>query len=120
MANAWMNHVRNFRQRNSKLSYREVLRQARKTYGGGVEGNTRSIVAKNAGIVGGGVEGNTRSIVAKNAGIVGGGIEGDIRSMVAKNAGVVGGRRSRRGGKCGSITNPCRGKGGSRTRRSRR
>ena len=119
MANAWMNHVRNFRQRNSKLSYREVLKQARRTYVGGVEGNTRSIVAKNAGIVGGGVEGNIRSIVAKNAGIVGGGILGDTRSMVAKYATVVGGR-SRRGGKCGGITNPCRGKGGSRTRRSRR
>ena len=103
MANAWMNHVRNFRQRNSKLSYREVLKQARRTYGGGVEGNTRSIVAKNAGIVGGG-------------------ILGDTRSMVAKYATVVGGRRTRRGGgKCGQGHKPCPPKrGGSRTRRSRR
>lgn len=67
-----MNHVRNFRRRNSKLSYREVLKQARKTYGGSVEGNTRSIVAKNAGIVGGGVLGDTRSMIAKYATVVGG------------------------------------------------
>ena len=55
MANSWLNHVRNFRQRNSKLSYRDVLKQARKTYGGGdgFEGDTRSMVAKNAGTVGG-------------------------------------------------------------------
>jgi len=72
MANAWMNHVRNFRQRNSKLSYREVLKQARKTYGGGIEGDTRSVVAKNAGIIGGGIEGDTRSVVAKYASAVGG------------------------------------------------
>jgi len=51
MANSWMNHVRNFRQRNSKLSYRDVLKQARKTYGGGVEGDIRSMVTKNAGTV---------------------------------------------------------------------
>lgn len=102
-----MNHVRNFRQRNSKLSYREVLKQARRTYGGGVEGNTRSIVAKNAGIVGGGVEGDMRSTVAKHAGIVGGGIEGDMRTTVAKYASVVGGRRKTKGKR-------------SRTRRSRR
>lgn len=94
MTNSWMNHVRNFRQRNSKLSYREVLKQARRTYGGGIEGNTRSIVAKNAGIVGGGVE-------------------GDMRSTVAKYASVVGG--TRRGGKP-----KCPKRGGSRTRRSRR
>ena len=53
MANAWMNHVRNFRKRNSKLSYRDVLSQARRTYGGGIEGETRSMVARNAGTVGG-------------------------------------------------------------------
>ena len=94
-----MNHVKNFRKRNSKLSYREVLKQARRTYGGGVEGNTRSIVAKNAGIVGGGVEGDMRSTVAKHAGIVGGGIEGDIRTTVAKYAGIVGGRRKTKGRK---------------------
>ena len=60
MANAWMNHVRNFRQRNSKLSYRDVLRQARRTYGGGIEGETRSMVAKNAGTVGGRKRSKTR------------------------------------------------------------
>jgi hypothetical protein len=102
MANAWMNHVRNFRQRNSKLSYREVLKQARRTYGGGVEGNTRSIVAKNAGIVGGGIEGDMRSTVAKHAGIVGGGIEGDMRTTVAKYASVVGGRRKTKGKRSGT------------------
>lgn len=53
MPNAWMNHVKNFRRRNSKLSYREVLKQARKTYGGGVVGDTRSMVAKYASAVGG-------------------------------------------------------------------
>ena len=52
--NPWMNHVKNFRNRNTKLSYREVLRQAKKTYGGGVVGDTRSLVAKYATAVGGG------------------------------------------------------------------
>jgi hypothetical protein len=51
--NTWMNHVKNFRNRNSKLSYREVLRQARKSYGGGIVGDTRSLVAKYATAVGG-------------------------------------------------------------------
>ena len=51
--NPWMNHVKNFRNRNSKLSYREVLRQARKSYGGGIVGDTRSLVAKYATSVGG-------------------------------------------------------------------
>jgi hypothetical protein len=51
--NPWMQHVKNFRQRNSKLSYREVLKQARKSYGGGVVGDTRSMVAKYASTVGG-------------------------------------------------------------------
>lgn len=97
-----MNHVRNFRQRNSKLSYREVLKQARKTYGGGVEGNTRSMIAKNAGIVGGGIEGDTRSNVAKHATVVGGGIIGDTRSMVAKYATVVGGKRKTKGKRSGT------------------
>ena len=54
MPNAWMTHVKNFRKRNSKLSFREVLKQARKTYGGGVVGDTRSMVAKYASTVGGG------------------------------------------------------------------
>ena len=62
MANSWLNHVRNFRQRNSKLSYRDVLKQARKTYGGGdpISGDTRSMVAKNAGTVSGPMNGGKR------------------------------------------------------------
>jgi hypothetical protein len=60
MANSWMNHVRNFRQRNSKLSYRDVLKQARKTYGGGIEGDSRSMITKNAGTVSSSMNGGRR------------------------------------------------------------
>lgn len=53
--NAWLQHVKRFRQRNSKMSYRQVLREARKTYGGsGIVGYSDSVVARDAGRVGGG------------------------------------------------------------------
>jgi hypothetical protein len=52
--NRWMQHVKNFRKRNSKMSFRQVLKEAKKTYGGGVVGYMDSNVARNAGRVGGG------------------------------------------------------------------
>jgi hypothetical protein len=53
--NAWMQHEKRFRQRNSKMNYRQVLREARKTYGGnGIVGYSDSVVARDAGRVGGG------------------------------------------------------------------
>ena len=72
MANSWMNHVKRFQQRNSNMSYREVLKQARKSYGGGIVGDSRSMVAKYATKLGGGIVGDTRSMIAKYATTLGG------------------------------------------------
>jgi len=34
MPNAWLNHVRQFRKQNRHLSYKQLLKQAKNTYGG--------------------------------------------------------------------------------------
>jgi hypothetical protein len=55
MPNAWLDHVSQFRKKNSALSYKDLLQQARKSYkGGAVEPYVESGgVARYASTVGG-------------------------------------------------------------------
>ena len=55
MPNPWLAHVKQFRKKNSALSYKSLLQEARKSYkGGGVEPYSESGgVARYASTVGG-------------------------------------------------------------------
>jgi len=81
MANAWMQHLKNFRKQNSHLSFKQLLTEARKSYqgGNGVTGVTgvtgyegKSIASRAMTLRGGnGVVGNTPMSLANTAGLIG-------------------------------------------------
>jgi len=72
--NGWLNHVKRFQKRNANMSYREVLKQARKTYNGGGEG----------------VIGDSRSLISKYASALTGGTGSDVDPTIFKETGPVG------------------------------
>jgi hypothetical protein len=83
MPNAWMEHVRQFRKQNRHLSYKQLLSEAKNTYGGGPVGN------------------DSPSSLTQSSSRVGGGVTGyESPSSLTRSASKVGGkrRRSRRGG----------------------
>lgn len=83
MPNAWMEHVRQFRKQNRHLSYKQLLSEAKNTYGGGPVGN------------------DSPSSLTRSSSRVGGGVTGyESPSSLTRCASKVGGRRSRsrRGG----------------------
>jgi hypothetical protein len=84
--NAWLNHVRQFRKQNRHLSYKQLLSQARKTYGG--DGLDSVLQAAKTG---------TPGAPAPVPGLTsGGGVTGfESRSSLTRSASTVGGRRSR-------------------------
>jgi hypothetical protein len=104
MANKWLTHVRNFRKKNSHLSYKQLLSEAKHTYGGGVVGNeSRSSLTRSATRVGGGVAGNeSRSSLTRSATRVGGSNLGNLlktSTNTLKNVGMklkMGGKSRRR------------------------
>ena len=52
--NSWNRHLKSFRRRNKAMNLEEVLKEARKSYKGGVTGvESSSLLAKNASSVGG-------------------------------------------------------------------
>ena len=54
MPNAWLNHVRQFRKQNRNLSYKQLLKQARNTYGGnGLDAAMKMLGQKRGGSVNG-------------------------------------------------------------------
>jgi len=77
MPNAWLNHVRQFRKQNRNLSYKQLLKQARNTYGGETKPTTGTSSAMNMlsklGMKGGSVNGmESRSSLTRMATRVGG------------------------------------------------
>jgi hypothetical protein len=106
MANKWLTHVRNFRKKNSHLSYKQLLSEAKHTYGGGVAGNeSSSSLTRSATRVGGGVAGNeSRSSLTRSATRVGGSNLGNLlktSTNTLKNVGnamksKIGGKSRRR------------------------
>jgi hypothetical protein len=83
MPNAWMEHVRQFRKQNRHLSYKQLLSEAKNTYGGSPVGN------------------DSPSSLTRSSSRVGGGVTGyESPSSLTRSASKVGGRRSRhrRGG----------------------
>jgi hypothetical protein len=87
MPNAWMEHVRQFRKQNRHLSYKQLLSEAKNTYGGSPVGD------------------ESRSSLTRSSSRVGGGVTGyESPSSLTRSASKVGGRRrrsrsrSRRGG----------------------
>jgi hypothetical protein len=84
MTNAWMEHVRQFRKQNRHLSYKQLLSEAKNTYGGGPVGN------------------DSPSSLTNSASRIGGGVTGyESPSSLTRSASKVGGRR-RRGSRRGS------------------
>jgi hypothetical protein len=80
MPNAWMEHVRQFRKQNRHLSYKQLLSEAKNTYGGGPVGN------------------DSPSSLTRSSSRVGGGVTGyESPSSLTRSASKVGGRRSRHG-----------------------
>ena len=79
MSNAWLNHVRQFRKNNRHLSYKQLLSQAKNTYGGGddpkppMSGLQSAMQSLKAMTSGGGVTGfESRSSLTRSASTVGG------------------------------------------------
>jgi hypothetical protein len=87
MPNAWLNHVRQFRKQNRHLSYKQLLKQAKNTYGG-VEEEKQS---RRGGMHGGidGVDAAMKLLGQKKGGSVTG---MESRSSLTRMATRVGGR----------------------------
>jgi len=92
MANAWMAHVKQFRKQNPGLQFKELLKQARKTYQGGAS-YLDSGVASNAAKFGGEPVSFISSGVAANAGKVGGDPSAYESNNLASRSAKFGGRR---------------------------
>ena len=87
MPNAWMEHVRQFRKQNRHLSYKQLLSEAKNSYGGGPVGN------------------DSPSTLTKSASHVGGSVVGyESPSSLTRSASKVGGSRRRRGSRRGGST----------------
>ena len=97
MPNRWMNHVRQFRKQNRHLSYKQLLQEAKKTYGGSpVAMESRSTLKHST--LGGGVVGYEKaSMLTRSASRVGGGPDiMKLASQATKAMSRGGSRKSRR------------------------
>lgn len=97
MPNAWLNHVRQFRKNNRNMSYKQLLKHAKNSYGGGNQMNQQNQQNQNQS---GGVEPPTGLGAVQNmirSMTKGGGVTGfESRSSLTRSASSVGGRRSRK------------------------
>jgi len=96
MPNRWMNHVRQFRKQNRHLSYKQLLQEAKKTYGGSPVGMESRSTLKHSTLGGGVVGYEKSSMLTRSASRVGGGP--DIMKLAAQATKAIsrGGRKSRR------------------------
>ena len=95
MSNAWLNHVRQFRKNNKNMSYKQLLKHAKNSYGGA--NNQMNQQNQNSQQGGedkpvptglGAVQNMIRSMTQ------GGGVTGfESRSSLTRSASSVGGRR---------------------------
>ena len=98
MPNAWLNHVRQFRKQNRHLSYKQLLKQAKNTYGGEVISSTGKPPMTRRGGGESGLDAAMKMLGQKR----GGSVQGfESRSSLTRMATRVGGRsrktrRSRR------------------------
>jgi len=122
MPNAWMEHVRQFRKQNRHLSYKQLLKEAKNSYGGGPVG-VESHSSLKSSRVGGGITGDeSRSSLTRSATRVGGGVTGyESPSSLTRSASRVGGKRRRGGSTLKQLNNLFKGTlGGRKSRRRRR
>jgi len=105
MPNAWLNHVRQLRKNNRNMSYKQLLKHAKNSYGGGPETETKSPMGQNqqnqqnqqsqggtppTGL--GAVQNMIRSMTRG-----GSAVQADFaRSSLTRSATTLGGRRSRK------------------------
>ena len=90
MPNAWLNHVRQFRKQNRHLSYKQLLNQAKNSYGGATQNQNQSggEEVKTAPTGMGAAMNMIRSMTQ------GGGVTGyESRSSLTRSATTLGGRR---------------------------
>ena len=85
MPNAWLNHVRQFRKQNRHLSYKQLLKQAKNTYGG------EPMQSRRGG--GDGLDAAMKMLGQKRGGSVNG---MESRSSLTRMATRVGGRSRRK------------------------
>jgi len=94
MPNAWLNHVRQLRKNNRNMSYKQLLKHAKNSYGGGPETETKS--QQNQGGTPptglGAVQNMIRSMTRG-----GSAVQADFaRSSLTRSATTLGGRRRSR------------------------
>jgi len=99
MPNAWLNHVRQFRKNNKNMSYKQLLKHAKNSYGGAPEDEKMNQM--NQQNQSGGDEKPTNGMSAVQNMIRsmtrGGSYNGmESRSSLTRSASSVGGRRSRK------------------------
>jgi hypothetical protein len=96
MPNAWLNHVRQLRKNNRNMSYKQLLKHAKNSYGGGPETETKSPMGQQSqggtpptGL--GAVQNMIRSMTQG-----GSAVQADFsRSSLTRSATTLGGRRRR-------------------------
>jgi len=89
MPNAWLNHVRQFRKQNRHLSYKQLLKQAKNTYGG----ETKDPVMQSRRGGGDGLDAAMKMLGQKRGGSVTG---MESHSSLTRMATRVGGRSRRK------------------------
>lgn len=91
-----MNHVRQFRKQNRHLSYKQLLQEAKKTYGGSPVGMESRSTLKHSTLGGGVVGYEKASMLTRSASRVGGGPDIMKLATQATKSFSRGGRKSRR------------------------
>ena len=125
MPNAWLNHVRQFRKNNRHLSYKQLLSQAKNSYGGGPSDPMQQNQRQQGGedppaAPTSSLQSAMQSLRSMTRG---GGVTGfESRSSLTRSASTVGGRRrSSRSSRSSQSSQSSRTSRSSRkTRRSRR
>lgn len=104
MPNAWLNHVRQFRKNNKNMSYKQLLRHAKNSYGGANNQMNQNQMNQQNQNQSGGVEPGPPSTPTSGPTAIqnmlrslsGGSYQGmESRSSLTRSASSVGGRRSR-------------------------
>ena len=98
MPNAWLNHVRQFRKNNRHLSYKQLLSQAKNSYGGGpsdpMQQNQRQQGGEDPPAPAAPMSSMQSAMQSLRAMTKGGGVTGfESRSSLTRSASTVGGRR---------------------------
>jgi hypothetical protein len=95
MPNAWLNHVRQLRKNNRNMSYKQLLKHAKNSYGGGEEkpmGQNQQSQGGTPPTSLGAVQNMIRSMTRG-----GSAVQADFaRSSLTRSATTLGGRRSRK------------------------